>query len=129
MPDFYKLHCEFCNWTMVTNEKSDVETLYVYPRSKIQTKIPVIDPETRKLTESKWQSQVKSFRCQNCGRPVRAKKTSDPQDAINQKKLELEREEREMKLREEFEKEEKARREKKASVPTGREKRPKRRSV
>jgi len=127
MSNFYKLHCEICNWTLVTDNAADVDGLYVYLRSKIQTKISHIDPETKKLAESKFMDQTKKFRCPKCGRLVSAKKAPSPQDAIEQQRIQLEREERERKLREEFEREERERNEKKVGVSTGRKNRPKRR--
>ena len=83
----YQLFCEICSWKKIT-DGSDVQELFVLETSPILTAAPKIDEKG--TTPAKFQKQIKRFRCEGCGRVVKARVISDPQ-TILEEKLEAEK--------------------------------------
>jgi len=88
---YYKLHCEICGWTNVT-DGTNVK-LAEYKRSRIQKEIPKLDWSTGKLAEGTWLNLPKKYKCPKCGRlvsprrckeiEVEDKTKSDSNESIN----------------------------------------------
>ena len=93
---FYRLYCEICNWKKVTDGSAEsMEGLHeiTSTQSDIPGGVPKHDPETNQITQRPHQKRQRTFRCPNCGRPVRAKQTQDPQAKIEAKRDEIRRQE------------------------------------
>ena len=88
----YQLYCEICNWKRIT-DGSDIGDLFELKTSPIPSGIPKLDSETKKTTTKKPLARTKKFRCPKCGRGVLPRKVANPQEAIDQKKEEAERQE------------------------------------
>lgn len=88
----YRLYCEVCNWTRITDGTDD-NNLIKLKSSSIQETIPTLENKAGKFKESK-----PKYRCPQCGRVVSPKKIEDPQFKIIQK---IEQENREAILRKE----------------------------
>jgi len=88
---YYKLHCEICGHTIVT-DGTNIK-LVEYKRSRVQKEIPKLDPSTNKLVEGSWLSLPKKYKCPKCGRlisprkmrdePIEDKTKSDSDESIN----------------------------------------------
>lgn len=88
---YYKLHCEICGHTIVT-DGTNIK-LVEYKRSRIQKEIPKLDPATNKLAEGTWLILPKKYKCPKCGRlisprkmkdePIEDKTKSDSDESIN----------------------------------------------
>lgn len=74
---FYQLFCEICNWKMITNG-DDIESLVEVQTSPVPGGIPKIDPNTKKIIESKSINQTRKFKCPQCGRLVMPKRLLPP---------------------------------------------------
>ena len=84
MSKLYRFFCQHCSWKKIT-DGTDLQDLKPVKRTKIQRGIPRLDPKTNKIIEPKWKTLPKSFKCPDCGRPVRAVKISDPQKQLESK--------------------------------------------
>lgn len=71
--NIYKLHCEICNWTKVTNG-SDAVDLVEFITAPIPVKSSQRDLKTKKIIEAKSIPQPRKFKCPKCGRLVIPKK-------------------------------------------------------
>ena len=80
----YRFYCEICNWKKIT-DGADTDKLYEYKTSGLQKNIPKLDKLTKKTVPTEFRDQPRKFRCPNCGRPVIARKISNPQETIDQK--------------------------------------------
>lgn len=98
---YYKLHCEICGHTIVT-DGTNIK-LVEYKRSRIQKEIPKLDAATGKLTvhkdpatgelsHSTWLTLPKKYKCPKCGRLISPRKfkeevedktKSDSNESIN----------------------------------------------
>lgn len=68
---YYKLHCEICGFTNVT-DGSNIN-LTEYKRSKIQKDIPKLDT-AGEATKSTFISLPKRYKCPKCGRLISPRK-------------------------------------------------------
>jgi len=74
----YRLHCEYCGWTLIANGNDPIaKSLYVVQDAIIPGGIPKIDPETKELAVPKEYKRKKKFRCPQCGRCVTAKNVKE----------------------------------------------------
>ena len=83
MSKTYRLYCEICNWNKIS--KGDAVDVFEIKSASIPGGAPKLDPDTNKVVIPKNRNQTKKFRCPKCGRGVRAKVISDPQEELNEK--------------------------------------------
>ena len=74
---YYKLHCEICGYTLVS-DGSNVK-LTEYKRSKIQKELPKIDLLTQKTVSGTWLTLLKKYKCPKCGRLISARPYKEPE--------------------------------------------------
>jgi len=73
---YYKLHCEICGYTIVTDGTNLKLTEYI--RSKVQKEIPKLD-SNEKLVPGTWLSLPKKYKCPKCGRLISPRKHNENQ--------------------------------------------------
>lgn len=74
---YYKLHCEICGDTTVT-DGTNIK-LVEYKRSQIQKDIPKLDSTTGQASKSTFISLPKKYKCPKCGRLVSPRKMQEPE--------------------------------------------------
>lgn len=82
MTNSYILYCEICNWKKIT-DGSDIGDMYEYHTSQIPGGTPKLDSTSKKILQPKSRTQLRKFRCQNCGRqltPKKIQRINDEQD-------------------------------------------------
>ncbi len=70
----YKLYCEICNWSMITEDYSQMNKIEYTP---IQKNIPFYDQEQKKTIETDPKKRKEKIKCLNCGRLVKIKLIED----------------------------------------------------
>lgn len=65
----YQIFCSFCGFKRIT-DGSDCGDLTKVAKSKLQGTIPKWNEEKSETVEGKWLTQIKSFKCPDCGRSI-----------------------------------------------------------
>jgi hypothetical protein len=77
MSEYYRFHCEICNWTKVSKTIEEAN-LFELPAPPIPGGKPHFNASAKAWESAKPLKRSRRFRCPGCGRVVTAKPTAAP---------------------------------------------------
>src|SRR5688572_25476582 len=91
------IFCEICNYKRIIEVNEAVSDLPENKTSKVQVKIPQLDPVTWKTIPGSFMSQPKRHKCPQCGRAAKVRELlkpyADALKAVDEAKIAQQREE------------------------------------
>ena len=78
----YQFFCQYCSYKLISNGTNI--GLVEHKTSKIQTKIPDLDPETGVRQEIKFKDLPRRFKCPQCGNLIKPRVVDNPQSKIDE---------------------------------------------